>query len=128
MVKNAATRRILCDSTIICTFPYPKIFNDETLTSFFSALVGKEFSLSEVLTIGERVQTMERLYNVREGLTRNDDQLPPRLTDEPKRDGPGKGSVVPLEDLQDEYYRAMGWNVTTGVPGVERCQELGIEL
>ena len=127
MVKNAATRRILCDSAMLCTFPYPKIYGDESVTALFSALLGKEIPLAEVLKIGERVQTMERIFNAREGLTRDDDQLPARLTKEPKPDGPGAGAVVPLEALKDDYYRAMGWDVATGLPGEALCRELGIK-
>jgi len=126
MVKHAATRRILCDSAMICTFSYPKIYNDESVAALFSALIGRQMSLAEVLKIGERVQTMERLFNAREGMTREDDRLPSRLTDEPQPDGPGKGSVVPLEALKDDYYQAMGWEVSTGLPGKEICRELSI--
>lgn len=126
MVKNAATRRILCDSAMICTFAYPKIYNDESVAALFSALIGRDISPAEVLRIGERVQTMERLFNAREGLTRDDDRLPSRLTAEPKPDGPGQGSVVPLEALKDDYYAAMGWEVSTGLPGRKLCQELSI--
>ena len=128
MVKNAATRRILCDSTMICTFAYPKIYNDESVAALFSALIGRDISITELLTIGERVQTMERLFNAREGLTRNDDRLPKRLTDEPQSDGPSQGSVVPLEALKDDYYQAMGWEVATGLPGEKICQALDIEV
>ncbi len=128
LVKNAAIRRILCDSAMICTFSYPKIYNDESVTALFSALTGREFTIAEVLKIGERVQTMERLFNAREGLTRDDDRLPARLTEEPKPDGPGKGSVVPLEALKDDYYQAMGWDVATGLPGRELCRDLGIDM
>ncbi len=128
MVKNAAIRRILCDSAMVCTFPYPKIYNDVSMAALFSALLGKECTVAELLRIGERVQTQERLFNVREGLTRADDQLPARLTKDPKPAGPGAGSVVPLEALKDEYYRAMGWDLATGIPGPELCRELGIRV
>jgi aldehyde:ferredoxin oxidoreductase len=127
MVKNAAIRRILCDSAMICTFAYPKIYNDESFAAMFSALIGKEITVAEVLKIGERIQNMERIYNAREGLTREDDQLPERLTKEPKPDGPGQGCVVPLEALKDDYYRAMGWDVATGLPGKEIYRQMNIE-
>ena len=127
MVKNAAIRRILCDSAMICTFSYPKIYNDESVAAMFSALIGKEITVAEVLKIGERVQNMERIYNAREGLTREDDQLPARLIKEPKPDGPGKGCVVPLEALKDDYYRAMDWDVATGLPGKEIYRQMDIE-
>lgn len=128
MVKHAATRRILCDSAMICTFAYPKIYNDESVAALFSALIGRKISVAEVLKIGERVQTMERLFNAREGLTREDDRLPTRLTDEPQPDGPNQGSVVPLEGLKDDYYEAMGWDVGTGLPGEGIYKQMDIEI
>ena len=126
-VKNAATRRIICDSLMICTFSQPTIYNDASIVEMFSALLGRETTLPELLVAGERIQNMERLFNAREGLTRVDDQLPDRLTREPKADGPSKGKVVPLEELKDDYYRAMGWDLSTGLPGEEKLRELGIE-
>ena len=51
------------------------------------------------------------------GLTREHDTLPARLLNEPKPDGPTKGAVVPLEELKDDYYEAMGWDKETGNPG-----------
>ena len=65
--------------------------------------------------------------NAREGLTRDNDQLPARLIKEQKQDGPGAGSVVPLEALKDDYCRALGWDVATGLPGNEMCRALGIK-
>jgi aldehyde:ferredoxin oxidoreductase len=128
MVKNLATHRIICDSLIICTFSQPKIYSDELIVELVSALFGREWTWGEVEQVGERIQTMERLFNAREGLTRDNDQLPDRLTKEPKPDGPSKGQVVPLEELKDDYYRAMGWEISTGLPGEQRLKELGIEI
>jgi len=46
---------------------------------------------------------------------------------EPKPDGPTKGAVVPLEELKEEYYRAMNWDLSTGNPTDALLAELGIE-
>ena len=73
-----------------------------------------------------RIQCQERLFNMREGLTRKDDTLPARLLNEPKPDVP-KGSVVPLEELKDNYYRAMGWDLLTGNPTDSVLAELEID-
>jgi aldehyde:ferredoxin oxidoreductase len=128
MVKNLATHRILCDSLILCTFVQPKIYSDEYIAELLSALFGREWTVAEMLEAGERIQATEKVFNAREGLTRDDDRLPDRLTKEPKPDGPSKGQVVPLEELKDDYYRAMGWEISTGLPGEKRLKELGIEI
>jgi aldehyde:ferredoxin oxidoreductase len=69
----------------------------------------------------------ERLFNMREGITRKDDSLPARLLNEPKADGPTKGVVVPLEQLKDDFYRAMGYDLSTGNPPDSVVARLGIK-
>jgi len=83
-------------------------------------------SQDELEKIGLRVINLERMFNVREGLRREDDKLPERLTDEPLPDGPHKGSTVPLDKLLDEGYQAFGWDKITGIPTVNTLKELGL--
>ncbi len=101
---------------------------DEFIVELPSALFGREWTWGEVQQVGERIQIMERVFNACEGLTRDDDQLPDRLSKEPKPDGPSKRRVVPLEDLKDDYCRAMGWEISTGLLGEKRLKEFGIEI
>jgi aldehyde:ferredoxin oxidoreductase len=65
---------------------------------------------------------------MREGITRKDDTLPLRLLNEPKPDGPTKGAVVPLEKLKDEFYGAMGYDLSTGNPTDATLDRLEIEI
>jgi aldehyde:ferredoxin oxidoreductase len=64
---------------------------------------------------------------MREGLSRKDDTLPSRLLNEPKPDGPTKGVVVPLEELKDSFYKAMGYDPVTGNPTDRVLEKLEIE-
>jgi len=62
-------------------------------------------------TVGERVWTLTRMFNAREGVSRVDDELPPALR-EPLDGGPNAGEAV--DDVQfqamlDAYYRQRGW-------------------
>jgi aldehyde:ferredoxin oxidoreductase len=59
-------------------------------------------------TVGERIWTLTRLFNVREGFSRADDELPPALRAAP--DGPGEG-VDPgrFDAMLDAYYGIRGW-------------------
>ena len=75
---------------------------------------------------GERIVQMERLFNLREGLTSKDDTLPERFLSEPVTDGPAKGRVVRLAPMLEEYYRARGWDQQTGEPMSERLKALGL--
>ncbi|UCH31661.1 MAG: hypothetical protein JSV05_09270, partial [Candidatus Bathyarchaeota archaeon] len=69
---------------------------------------------------------LERLFNVREGLTRANDNLPKRLLEEPLPEGPAKGQVVNLKPLLDAYYEFRGWN-KMGIPTPEKLDELGLD-
>jgi aldehyde:ferredoxin oxidoreductase len=75
-------------------------------------------------TIGERGFTLERLFNLRRGLTAQDDSLPKRLTDEPQ-DPSDPRTVVPLEQLKREYYLSRGWN-PDGTPTPRTLRRLGL--
>jgi aldehyde:ferredoxin oxidoreductase len=126
-VKHAAIGRILGDSLILCTFPGP-MYTREMQADALSSLSAQPWSVAELNEAGERVMCKERLFNMREGLTRKDDTLPDRLLKEPKPDGPTRGAVVPLEELKDKFYAAMGYDMTTGNPSAEVLKRLGIEL
>jgi aldehyde:ferredoxin oxidoreductase len=62
-------------------------------------------------TVGERVWTLTRLFNVREGTSRGDDALPDTLR-RPLGSGPNEGRAVDperFERLLDAYYAERGW-------------------
>ncbi len=125
-VKNAAIGRILGDSLIVCTFAgalFTKGFTVEAVSSIFP----EPLSESDLNEAGERIMCQERLFNMREGLSRKDDTLPSRLLSEPKPDGPTKGAVVPLEELKDSFYKAMGYDPSTGNPTDKVLEQFGIE-
>jgi aldehyde:ferredoxin oxidoreductase len=124
-VKNAAITRIVCDSLILCTFP-TRIYMD-ILPQAVSSVFGEPWPMKDLRRIGERIMCQERLFNAREGMSRKNDTLPSRLLNEPKPDGPTKGYVVPLEQLLDDLYRAMGWDLSTGNPTDSVLDELEIE-
>jgi len=73
--------------------------------------------------IGERIITLARLFNVREGFKRKDDTLPERSLKEPLPEGPARGMIVHLEPMLKEYYRIRGWD-KNGVPTQEKIRSL----
>jgi aldehyde:ferredoxin oxidoreductase len=72
-----------------------------------------------------------RAFNAREGFTKADDTLPPRLFEDGLLDdGPTHGVAVDREKfirLCEEYYRVMGWDVETGNPTEAKLRELGLD-
>ncbi len=72
----------------------------------------------DLATVGERVWTLTRLFNVREGVSRADDELPAKLQ-EPLDSGPNAGAAIDTESFDamlDEYYSQRGWDATAGPP------------
>lgn len=111
------------DSLVACKFANIAVA-DEYFARALTALTGIEFPTGEMIRAGERIWTLERLYNLREGFTRADDTLPPRLLTEPAT-GNSAGEVNHLEPMLEEYYRARGWT-TEGVPRPAKLAELGL--
>jgi aldehyde:ferredoxin oxidoreductase len=124
LVKRLASARIIYDCAVMCTFP-SGILGLEAPLALINAVTGRSLAAEDAATIGLRVITMERLFNVREGLRRKDDVLPDRLTVDPAPDGPGQGLTVPVAALLDDGYAAMGWDAD-GVPTGETLARVGI--
>jgi len=92
---------------------------------------GLELSPLDIWNIADRAYTMERLFNIREGLTRNDDWLVDRYFDEPTKLGIPivRGRVIDRDKFRkmiDEYYELHGWD-ENGVPRPETLRKLGID-
>jgi aldehyde:ferredoxin oxidoreductase len=111
------------DSLVACKFTNIAVA-EEYLARALSALTGVEFPTGDLIKAGERVWNMERLYNLREGFTRADDTLPPRVLTEPAMGG-SEGWVSHLEPMLAEYYRARGWD-ENGVPRPAKLENLGL--
>jgi aldehyde:ferredoxin oxidoreductase len=93
-----------------------------------SAVTGHEATVTEFLRISERILTMFRIFNIREGFTPADDKLPARCF-EPTRGGPLSDKPLDFEEMEQakrHYYRLMGWD-ERGVPTNETLEELGID-
>jgi aldehyde:ferredoxin oxidoreductase len=96
---------------------------------------GLELTPTDIWTIAERCNMIERLFNLREGLTRNDlkkgDTLNHRYFDEPcLRGAPDVvGRKIDREKFKqmiDEFYTHKGLD-ENGVPKPETLQRLGLE-
>ena len=88
-------------------------------------VVGADWTTEELLTTGERIWNMERLFNLKSGLSAKDDTLPPRMLKDPMPAGPCKGEVNKLDKMLPEYYALRGWG-KDGVPTKEKKAELGL--
>ena len=97
------------DSLSVCKFTSFAMKKDY-YARLLSAVWGETIEPQDLLLLGERIWTAERLFNLAAGFTRADDTLPPRLLHEPVSSGPSAGQVVDLPPMLDEYYVARGWD------------------
>ena len=120
----------LMDSINVCQFvwgPSWHLYGPNQLVEMARAVTGWDVSLWELMKVGERRLNMMRAFNAREGLTREDDVLPPKLA-LPKVGGPSDGVSIDFEALEaakDLYYGMCGWD-EMGVPTRAKLEELGI--
>jgi aldehyde:ferredoxin oxidoreductase len=107
------------DNYIICTFAKGKM-TSEMRRRAFEAITGVPLSEDRLREVSERVWTLIRMFNVREGVTRTQDTLPERFLNEALPSGVAKGctAFVSEEDMNlvlDKYYDLRGWD-RNGVP------------
>ena len=131
LVKDHEDIYNVIDSLIVCKNA-KGTFDEEfvDLAKIYSIVTGFEVTPQEMREAGERIQTIAKLINAREGLTRKDDSLPWKIMNQPiPDDGSAKGAVVTKEELDlmlDDYYQARGWT-NKGVPTKAKLKELGLE-
>jgi aldehyde:ferredoxin oxidoreductase len=111
-------------------FMYAGIYVDH-LAEILSAITGWDIDGWELLKTGERVFNLQRMFNIREGFRRVDDMIPERVKLKPAFGlyaDEEKCAIRDFDAMLDEYYRARGWDVETGVPSKKKLQELGLEM
>lgn len=112
------------DSMIACLFTSFAL-NPDLYASLVGSVTGIDMDSTELLKSGERIWTIEKLFNLREGKTRDDDTLPVRLLDEPFQSGLSKGYKIEFQELLNEYYHVRGWS-NEGIPTPQKLNELGL--
>jgi aldehyde:ferredoxin oxidoreductase len=117
------------DSMIICKF-LRKCFTDfySEGAELLSKVTGWDCTGTELRRIGQRIHTLKKLFNIREGWRTDDDWLPPRLLAEALPTGVARGtSLTPAElnEMIQSYYQARGWD-DKGFVSAENLRELGL--
>ena len=116
---------IMQNCLAICTFTGWSVGE---LREMVRAATGWDVGEYELLKVGERAMTLARAFNMREGLTAQDDKLCPRSYT-PTNGGPLEDGGIDPDELREAmhtYYGMMGWDRESGVPTVEKLQELGV--
>jgi aldehyde:ferredoxin oxidoreductase len=123
-VKTFQDLTAALDSSGACLFATFGLGADE-LAEMLTSLTGVPYPTEVFMKAGERIWNLERLFNMKAGLTGKDDTLPERLFKVPIKTGPSKGRVSELPKMLPEYYTLRGWD-KNGVPTQDRLKELGL--
>ncbi len=124
LVKAFQDATAVVDSAGLCIFTTFAWTMDNIAPQIDAACEG-DWSAENLMTLGERVWNLERLFNLRAGLTSKDDTLPQRFFDEPSKAGPTEGATSGLDVMLPEYYQLRGWN-EAGEPAGETMSRLGL--
>ncbi len=112
------------DATGLCLFL--TFGNDlEDMLHQLSAATGIPYTMESLVTAGERIWNLERIWNHKAGFTGKDDTLPKRILHEAIPSGPTKGQVNRLHEMLPEYYELRGWT-PDGQPTAEKLIDLGL--
>ncbi|WP_025322319.1 aldehyde ferredoxin oxidoreductase family protein [Deferrisoma camini] len=115
LLMDYEDRLALMDALILCRF-YRDFYGWEELAEIARLTLGVEGGRDELRATARRIADAVRRFNMNEGLTADDDRLPPRFFDEPL---PETGAVLRRDDferMRREYYALRGWD-PAGRPG-----------
>ena len=122
------------DSTNLCVFVWGsawQLFSPEDCVSLVITITGwDDFTIDEMLLVGERRLNMLRAFNAREGIDRTADKLPKKFFKTLQGDGPSSGIALDIEEImqaQEWYYEMSGWSPDSGNPTNDTLKRLGLE-
>lgn len=119
------------DSVGMCRFS-TKLFNSPSTATNddfavqLTELTGEKFTAGQLDEIGRNIMGLERLINMRIGLTEKDDTLPERWFNEEIKVGPFAGEKIDrvrFEELKSRFYAISGLN-SSGVPALDWHRKL----
>ena len=126
MTKMGQDFIAVVDSSGLCwsIFGGLSMSKDELLIQLELA-TGANYTEETMMLAGERIFNLERLFNLKAGITAKDDILPKRILEEPMLKGEAEGQVVRLAEMLPEYYKVRGWD-ENGIPTPEKLVQLGL--
>lgn len=113
------------DCMVVCRFTNFAWTVDD-YAEMVSAGTGLNLTGRALLQLGERIYNLERLFNIREGFTFEDDNLPPRFF-KPLPEGGSRKRIVHLDRMLTEYYKLRGWD-KEGQPTTDTLKKLDIPI
>ena len=105
------------------------VLKPDALTDSLTYTTGHQYTLDEVLQMGDRIAALRMAFNIREGVRNTDFALPGRMIGSPPLEsGPLAGVTVDVETQLREYLEVIGWDTRTGAPLEETLTKLGLDF
>ncbi|MBW1847609.1 MAG: aldehyde ferredoxin oxidoreductase C-terminal domain-containing protein, partial [Deltaproteobacteria bacterium] len=104
-------RLIIFDSMILCRF-FRDLYQWEELATMIKGITGLDFGKEEMRSIAGNISTDTRRFNIREGLTEDDDKLPQRFYKEVLPETKKVITEEQMDQMLKDYYKARGWDET----------------
>ncbi len=113
------------DSLIFCKFIVYGLGDEiiKTMLDTVNSVTGWDMTFDEFMLTGERIFNLKRMYNNREGITRKDDNLPPRIRSHRRGTGGAADNLPHIGYMLSEYYEYRGWD-EFGIPTKETLERL----
>ena len=108
LVKAFQDATAAVDSSGLCVFT-TFAWSMENIAPQVDAACEGDWSVDRMLEVGERIWNLERDFNLRAGMTADQDTLPKRLLKDAANVGPAQGRVNDLDKMLPEYYELRGW-------------------
>jgi len=129
LVKRSMILTTVMDSLGICKIPPLCLicsYDLEAEADLVAAITQKPIRAADLFVVGEKVVSLERLFNLRHGFDMYDDRLPDMFFE--KDYNAGKTPSKPqswMEPMKQEFYRIMGWD-EKGCPTQQKLKSLGL--
>jgi aldehyde:ferredoxin oxidoreductase len=121
----------LLDTLGLCQFvwgPAWTLYGPSETVAFMRAVTGWPVSLDELMKVGKRRVVLMRLFNAREGFTRQDDRLPEKFFQPLLGGGPTGGVAIDRQEFEaalDLYYALLGFT-PDGIPTYASLVDSGV--
>jgi aldehyde:ferredoxin oxidoreductase len=131
--SKALAMTAMADSLCVCSFANFLVFGaktDQAVIDLINPLCGWNWKTEDYWTAAKRILTVERVYNVREGISSKDDRLPIRMYKDKLPAGPRKDAIFTDEDqkkMEADYYGFVGWDAK-GIPTEASLKAYGLEF
>ena len=125
LIARSVLVNIVVDSLGLCKIPTLSLigtFDLEAEAALAAAITGRPITAASLFMAGERIAALERLFNMRQGMTRQDDILPSMFLDDPSK----RLNAGNVSQMVADFYQAMGWD-DRGSPKASKLARLGIE-